>query len=73
MWQCIRLCMNVKYQKTYSDVEKSAVTNLRNRVMPSGTMRVPQISAAELSKVAAADIISKIAGSEDRNNTLKIS
>jgi hypothetical protein len=35
----------------------------------------PQVSAAELSQVAAAEkeeIISKIAGSEDRNNTLKI-
>jgi len=43
--------------------------------MPSGTMRDPQVSAAELSQVAAEekeDIISMIAGSEDRNNTLEI-
>jgi hypothetical protein len=75
MCQCIRSCTKVKYPKTYSDVKNSAVTNLRNRVMPSGTMCDPQVSAAELSQVAAAEkeeIISKIAGSEDRNNTLKI-
>jgi hypothetical protein len=43
--------------------------------MLSGTMSVPQVSAAELSKVAAAEkdaIISKIAGSERRNNILTL-